>query len=148
MRVGAEKSEEDEMVGWHHRLNGHEFEQILGDSGGQRSPVCCGPWGRKEADTNRQLNSSNSLTLSHKPCFFILFFVLYVLKTYNPKRVVPNFTNSVEELQDFFFCLSVCKRSLFSNILHLVTFLKLKPITDFQSVCPLIEKDKRLMKAS
>ena len=36
---------EDEMVGWHHRLNGHEFEQTLGDSGGQGSLTCCSPWG-------------------------------------------------------------------------------------------------------
>ena len=38
---------EDEMVGWHHRLNGHEFEQALGDSGGQGSLAGCSPWGRK-----------------------------------------------------------------------------------------------------
>ena len=42
---------EDEMVGWHHRLNGHEAEQTPGDGGGQRSLVCCSPWGRKESDT-------------------------------------------------------------------------------------------------
>ena len=42
---------EDEMVGWHHRLNGHEFEQALGDSEGQRSLVCCSPWVYKESDT-------------------------------------------------------------------------------------------------
>ena len=41
---------EDEMVGWHHRLNGHEFEQTLGDSGGQRSLVCYSPWDHKESD--------------------------------------------------------------------------------------------------
>ena len=35
---------EDEMVGWHHRLNGHEFEQTLGGSGGQRSLACCSSW--------------------------------------------------------------------------------------------------------
>ena len=35
---------EDEMVGWHHRLKGPEFEQTLGDSGGQRSLACCSPW--------------------------------------------------------------------------------------------------------
>ena len=38
---------EDEMVGWHHRLNRHEFEQTLGDNG-QRSLICCIPWGCKE----------------------------------------------------------------------------------------------------
>ena len=38
---------EDEMAGWHHWLNGHEFEQTLGDGGGQGSLVCCSPWGRR-----------------------------------------------------------------------------------------------------
>ena len=38
---------EDEMVSWHHRLNGHESEHAPGDSGGQRSLVCCSPWGLK-----------------------------------------------------------------------------------------------------
>ena len=42
---------EDEMVGWNHRLYGHEFEQTLGDSEGQGSLVCCRPWGRKKLDT-------------------------------------------------------------------------------------------------
>ena len=42
---------EDEMVGWHHRLDGHEFEQTLGDGEGQGSLACCSPWGRKESDT-------------------------------------------------------------------------------------------------
>ena len=38
---------EDEMVGWHHRLNGYEFEQALGDDAGQGSLACCSPWGHK-----------------------------------------------------------------------------------------------------
>ena len=42
---------EDEMVGWHHILNGHEFEEILGDSEGQGSLTCHSPWGHKELDT-------------------------------------------------------------------------------------------------
>ena len=41
---------EDEMVGWHHRLNGHEFEQTLGDGGRQKSLVCCSPWGCKKSE--------------------------------------------------------------------------------------------------
>ena len=40
---------EDEMVGWYHWLNGHEFEQTLGDSGGQGRLACCSPWGCKES---------------------------------------------------------------------------------------------------
>ena len=38
---------EDEMVGWHHQLNGHEFEQAPGDGEGQGSLACCSPWGRR-----------------------------------------------------------------------------------------------------
>ena len=47
---------EDEMVGWHHQLNGHEFEQTLGDGEEQRSLSCYSPWGRKESDMTEQLN--------------------------------------------------------------------------------------------
>ena len=47
---------EDEMLGWHHRLDGHEFEQILGDSEEQRSLACCSPWGRKELEMIEWLN--------------------------------------------------------------------------------------------
>ena len=41
---------EDEMIGWHHRLNGHEFKQASGDGEGQESLTCCSPWGHKELD--------------------------------------------------------------------------------------------------
>ena len=47
---------EDEMVRWHHWLNGHEFEQAPGDGEGQGSLVCCSPWGHKESDTTEWLN--------------------------------------------------------------------------------------------
>ena len=46
-RAGGEGATEDEMVGWHHPLNGYEFEQTLGDSEGQGSLVCCSLWGRR-----------------------------------------------------------------------------------------------------
>ena len=49
---------EDEMVGWHHGLNGHEFEQALGDGKGQGSLACCSPWGPKESNVTEQLNNS------------------------------------------------------------------------------------------
>ena len=47
------------MAGWHHRLNGHEFEQTPGNSEGQGSLVCCSLWGRKEWDRTEQLNNSS-----------------------------------------------------------------------------------------
>ena len=47
---------ENEMVGWHHRLDGHEFEQAPGVGDGQGSLVCCSPWGHKESDMTEQPN--------------------------------------------------------------------------------------------
>ena len=51
---------ENEMVGWHHQLNGHEFEQTLEISEGQGSLVCCSPWGLKESDMTELLNSTET----------------------------------------------------------------------------------------
>ena len=65
------------MVGWHHQLNGHEFEQTLGDSEGQVNLESCSPWGCKESDTTEQLNSKGAmvhlLSLPHidKGCFIL-----------------------------------------------------------------------------
>ena len=47
---------EDEMVGWHHQLNGHESEKALKVSDGQGSLACCSPWGLKELDITEHLN--------------------------------------------------------------------------------------------
>ena len=65
---------EDEMVGWHHRPKGHEFEQALGDGDGQGGLACCSPRCHKELDTTEQLNSKNvavqiptSVMLGQKP---------------------------------------------------------------------------------
>ena len=54
------RERQDEMVGWHHQLNGHEFEQVLGDGEGQGSLVCCSPWGlrvRHDLTTEKQDNN-------------------------------------------------------------------------------------------
>ena len=58
-----EKRAENEMVEWHHQLNGHEFEQILGDGEGQGGLACCSSWGHKESDTTLQLNSKSEFSL-------------------------------------------------------------------------------------
>ena len=50
---------EDEMVGWHHWLNGHEFEQALGCGDGQGTLACCSPMGHKELETAERLNNNN-----------------------------------------------------------------------------------------
>ena len=57
---------QDEMVGWHHQLNGHELEQTPGDSGGQGSLVRCSPRGLKELGTTWQLNNNRGVTWEGK----------------------------------------------------------------------------------
>ena len=52
---------EDEMVGWHHRLNGRKFEQVLGDNEGQESLVCCHLWGHEQLDMTEHLNNNSRL---------------------------------------------------------------------------------------
>ena len=63
--AGRRRTTEDEMVGWHHRLSGHQFEQIPGDREGQGNLVCYGPMGHKELDsTQRMIN--NFTRFKHK----------------------------------------------------------------------------------
>ena len=50
------RGQQGKMVGWHHQLDGHEFEQALGVGDGQGSLACCNPWGCKESDMTEQLN--------------------------------------------------------------------------------------------
>ena len=50
LRLKAKGATEDKMVGWHHQLNGHKFEETLSYSVGQRRLMCCSPWGHKELD--------------------------------------------------------------------------------------------------
>ena len=53
---------EDEMAGWHHRLDGREFEWTLGDGDGQGGLACCNSWGHKESDTTEWLNWTDGVT--------------------------------------------------------------------------------------
>ena len=58
---------EDEMVEWHHRLDGHEFEETPGVGDGQGGLVCCSPWGGKVSDTTERLNWPKSWGRARKP---------------------------------------------------------------------------------
>ena len=61
---------EDEMVEWHHGLNGHEFEQNQGNSEGQGSLVCYNPWGHKESDRTQHLNN--------KMCIYLYIIFIFI----------------------------------------------------------------------
>ena len=54
--MGGEGATEDEIVGWHHWLNGSGFEQALGVGDEQGGLACCSPWGHKDSDMTEQLN--------------------------------------------------------------------------------------------
>ena len=54
------------MIGWHHQLNEHEFEQALGVGDGQESLACCSPWGHKESDMTESLNRTEVITARRK----------------------------------------------------------------------------------
>ena len=97
---------EDEVVGWHHQLNGHEFEQALGDGEGQEILVCYSPWGCKESDTTEWLNNKNlhltefSLALnpyckSESLFYFILFLITILKHTYICGVYISQFSHSV-----------------------------------------------------
>ena len=64
------------MVGWHHRLNGCEFEQAPGDGEGQGSLACCSPWGRRELNMTEQLNNNKEGDRKILTFYFILFLTL------------------------------------------------------------------------
>ena len=61
---------EDQMVGWHHWLNEHEFEQAPGDGEGQGSLACCSTWGGKESETTDQLNKNTNTILIIYNCYW------------------------------------------------------------------------------
>ena len=63
---------EDEVVGWDHRHDGHEFEQALGDGEGQGSLEYCSPWGYKESDSTEQLNNKTQDWLEDVDLFWPL----------------------------------------------------------------------------
>ena len=77
------------MVGWHHRLNGHEFEQTPGDGEGQGSLACCSPWCHKEEDMTERLNnkkifsrgtSLKSLLILLQYCFCLTFWFFLAMR--------------------------------------------------------------------
>ena len=74
---------EDEMVGWHHRLNAHKFEQTLEDGEGQGSLLCFSPWSLKDSDMIERLNNNNNNFLCVGVCPMCIQYKQYIHKQYN-----------------------------------------------------------------
>ena len=96
---------EDEMVGWHHWLDGHEFEQALRVGDGQGSLLCCSPWGHKESDTTEQLNWTESMNdtmtpVRHCPAststifkfFFLIHFIFWPQGMWDLSSLIRDWT--------------------------------------------------------
>jgi len=79
---------ENDMVGWHHQLYGHEFEQALGDSEGQGSLVCYCLWGHKESDTTEWLNN-NKLYSYHCSLRTFNYFQKTFCSLWQPPTLIP-----------------------------------------------------------
>ena len=92
------------MVGWHHRLNGHEFEQVPGDSEGQGSLVCCRPWGHRELDMTKQPNNNSGLP----SCFLPLLIVFLFLSS----DLTPNCSHLLSVSRDSYFGTIFCLQFL------------------------------------
>ena len=73
LKAEGERMTEDEMVGWHHQLDGHDFKQALGVGDGQGSLACCSPWGCKELDLPGWLNWTELNWLFEYPFVFLEF---------------------------------------------------------------------------
>ena len=80
LKAGGEVITEDEMIGWHHRLDGREFEWILADGDGQGGLACCNSWDHKELDTTERLNWTEENTEYLKELIFFLKTFLKNLK--------------------------------------------------------------------
>ena len=77
------------MIGWHHQLNGYEFEQTLEDVEGQGGLACCGPWGHKESDTTEQLN--NKLPSLIVSAFSVVSLRIHLTKLRSVKKSIVIF---------------------------------------------------------
>ena len=83
---------EDEMVRWHHQLNGHEFEQTPGDGEGQGSLPCCSKWGHKELDMTERLNNKKFSAVS-----FSILLLMGTCFCFHILDIINNATMYIEE---------------------------------------------------
>ena len=92
---------EDEMVGWHHRLDGHEFQQTPGIDDGQGNLLCCSPWGRKELDVTWRMNNSmydSQMQLVYKNRVIMLHILFCNLLSFLLPRYNGHYSRPVPEV--------------------------------------------------
>ena len=110
----SRRGRQDEMIGWHHWLDGHEFEQALGDGEGQGSPICCSPWGHKELDMTEWLNNNKIIYFLYRK---------YIHRIWCALTNIYGYVTLTMEMKNIFITqitVSLCK-SVFSRLQSLVT---------------------------
>ena len=117
LSAGAEGMTENETVGWHHQLNGHEFEQTLGGGEGQGKPACCGPWGHRVGH-NWATQQEQQFSLFHSSPAFLHNFIMYLCNLKKNKDFLPAF-ETLKKMESYWVVLSI---SLFRfvNKIHVV----------------------------
>ena len=113
---------EDEMVGWHHRLNGQEFEQAPGVGDGQGSLEHCSPWSHKESDTTEPLNLLNWI-------FHYMYIPHFVFPFIHWKTV--GFLPPLGYYKNTTISINMCVQVFIQSLLSIFFFLKIYPEVKF-----------------
>ena len=126
---------EDEILRWHYRLNGHEFEQALGDGEEQGNLACCNAWGRRELDTTERLNNNSEIhTYTYMWCYVFLSFQQFHYDTYRHEFLGLPFWGLAEMFESRGLCHSSyfgSFQSLFLPLSHSFSSLYETPMIDF-----------------
>ena len=116
------------MVGLHHRLNGYEFEQTLGDGGGQGSLECCSPWSCKELDTTEQLNNTRYHQRDLKQSVSHKHLIRYRVDTHCGSEDQRRFIK-IETLIQASVVSRKCSLYLICHVLHMLSSLPHVPLS-------------------
>ena len=131
---------EDEMVGWHHRLNGHDFEQTLDDSEGQGSLACCNPQGGKESDITERLNTANRCIIASR-CGFNSYFASNVEHLWTGPIISAIVFSDISiqifcPLLNWVFCLLSCRGYVSQvQMLHILISVRFENIFSQSMAC-------------
>ena len=100
LRTGWEGATENEMVGWHRWLDGHEFEPTLGDGEGQGSLVCCSPWGHGESETTEWLKNYKyySYKFYYRWCYISFYYYWQAILTLNLESIKSQIVSTTKML--------------------------------------------------
>ena len=111
------------LIGWHHWLYGHEFEQALGDGEGQGSLACCSPWGRKESD-NAEWLTTTFVFIWHHLSGLVMWIILVLCLCYINLLLIFSYSVLMKGFKAMFLYFQQWKYNIFNNVLTFSWFLQ------------------------